>query len=678
MQVWCTPDTQIPVLNTQSSSIVQVVEYGLHPRPGKTDTEVKDDTAEDKETTPARQRMTSPDSGYADSVPSTNTASDGFSSGSVMIRSDLREESFSTADLWEDVMSASPGAVIPRKRSSKAASLPESVTDSERTYGGYLQPTPETEKDTQEETQKPSSRHLKRPTLIPRPATTTPSSPTHVESAKIPLQPNSAPALEGDYKPFEGLALPTHKEGALREQHDSASSSPTTPKSSISRTGLDPGRLSKFSTVVFPGSPCDISTVSSGSGSGSSSETIDENSPPDGVAVVRQLSPMLLPGPASSPHLDDVNGVFYIRCPPDTEPAAYETFFTFLVRLRMGRPRGWWELVVPGLPRLSTNDHGYVYLRTPRGQGIEIRTMHFKRHTLVESCLMAQFLIPSKVVIPFRLCDASFYGFLRDFKVTQAIRADVESEGQSDFCLVKYHAVCSIDLIQRDFWAKKCGLFLYIYGGPEGGFRCQLEETQQKLHTIHLDARPDTAIGVSEVQIICPPLDLAMFAVAWEVELPRGAISWMPRVKASLDAADREEALQSEFEDAEASKSCEPVPTKAVERQQRRTLRGKPKTAWWKVLLGVCWYVITVVFLLRMLYRLAELSHCCEAAEACSVTAGESEMSAGVDQPGESESAPIVSVAPSVQTTLQSASPLPLRDRVDYWLGWKGPMEDRV
>lgn len=691
-QVWCTPNTQLPVLNTQSSSIMQVVEYGLHPKPGKTD-EVKDpgeDTADDLQDnttedkapgTPSGQRMASLDSGYTDSDPGANTVSNVSSSGSVIVRSDFREESFSAdsenpfcTGLWEeDVLAASTGALVPCKRSSKAASLPESVTDSERTYGGYQQSTSE---QTQKETQKPSSsRRSKRPTLIPRPVST-PSSPNHVKSApKIPLPPNSAPVLEGDYKPFEGLALTTHKERALEEQHGSEMSSPVTPKSS--RMGLDLERLSKLSTEVSRGSPCDVSAVWSEPDSSLSSETNDEDSPPGGVAVVRRSSPILLPGPASSPHLVDINGVFYIRCPLDTEPVAYEAFVTFLLHLRKGRPRGWWELVVPGLPRLSSNDHGYVYFRTPRDQGIEVRTTHFKRHTLVESCLMAQFLIPSKVVIPFRLCDAKFYGFLRDFKVTQAIRAGVESDGESDVCLVKYHAVCSIDLIQRDFWAKECGLFIYIYGGPEGEFSCQLQETQQKLHTIHLDTRPDTPTGVSEVQIICPPSDLAMFAVAWEMELPRAvAISWMPRIKASLGSADHEETLQSEFEDAEASSLCELVHTKAAvnrERPQRRTLRRKPKSAWWKVLLRFCWNLITIALVLRTLYRLVELSHCCEAAkseEACSA------VPAGVDQPGET---PIASFAPSEEqtTTIQSApTPLPLRDRIDYWLGWKGPMQD--
>lgn len=691
-----------------------------------------DNTSEEKTPqTPLAQRISSLDSGTLPDAetPSTSTFSN---SGSVIVRSDLSERSPSASQdafassLWMDVTNSvpSPGAVVPRKRNSETASLPESVSDSERTYGGYKHRSrPSVDTGTVSSSSSLSGT-CKRPSLIPRPV----SDLSHVrpDPAKVPLPPKSAPPLETDYKRLDERFTMSPDGQSGKGVQFSELSSPVTP-STLSPAGpggkglLHLEGLSKLSTVVSRGSPCDLSALSSETGS-SASDVNDENSPPDGVAVVQQSGSSLLPGPGNSPRLVLVNGVFSIRCPVGTEPGAYDVSITILLNLQKGRPRDWLELVVPGLPRLPNNGHGYVYFRTPSNQGIEVRTTHFKRHTLIDSCLMAQFLIPSKIVIPFRLCDAQFYGFLRDFKVTQAIRADVETHASagSGSCLIKYHAVCSIDLIQRDFWSKQCGFFLYIYGGPQGEFTAQIVQSEQKLPTIHLGSDPDAKIGVSEVQVICAPSNLALFAVEWEVELPgQSASAWMPRIKASLDSGSVEVSLQAEFEEAKAAESGVVVraeapvgksskPTKRelihlIEQDQEQRSPPRKKTAWWKTLFKILlefihfWNSIYVLYLLAENHSLKTqnkglqglyhtlcqpeenghieleivpglLTVTLPAASKTEVPMPVKNTSAATPTPGS------IKIGDTDPTAVPVSPTLPLRDRVDYLLGWRGPV----
>lgn len=728
-QVRCTPNTQFHVLDTKSSSVVQIVEYTIHPKAARAE-EIKSlaDNADAVEGAPestsmgkapkrpTAQRIDTLGFGDTDTLPDAETPSTFSNSGSVIVRSDSAIEcpgagmdpfshSLCGGGVWAAAMNSvpSPGAVIPRKRNSETASLPESVSDSERTYGGYKH-RGRLLVDSQTVSSSSSlSGQSKRLSLIPRPV----SAHTHARSepVKIFVPPTSVSMHDTDCKRLdEASPVTPGTQNRFKELPFSNVSSPVTPGTSspAGPTGktrlLNLERLSKLSTVVSRGSPCDISALSSETGS-SCSGVNDENSPPDGVAVVQQ-SASLLPGPGKSPRLVLVNGVFAIRCPMDTEAGAYEVSITLVLNLQKGRPRDWWELVLPGLPRLSSNDDGYVYFRTSSDQGIEVRTTFFKRHTLIDGCLMAQFAIPSRIVIPFRLCDAQFYGFLRDFTVTQAVRADVETPGEDEDCLVKYNAVCSIDLIQRDFSAKQCGFFIYIHGGPRGEFSCDLQQSGQRLPTIHLDADPEARIGVSEVQVICAPSSLALFVVAWEAKVPRkSACVWMPHVKASLDSGTAEVNLQAEFDEAQASNSYEVVRaegtaskpverapgstgvvhvSKPIERVQGSTPR---KTiAWWKNLLKLCWSLwqlgitIWIFFLLANLYRGDRDDLRC----AMTVNPGGSDrVESEVVDPATVPSTVRIETPVSMETDVPPMplpTPLPLRDRIDYLLGWRGPM----
>ncbi|KAJ5504371.1 hypothetical protein N7463_007245 [Penicillium fimorum] len=222
------------------------------------------------------------------------------------------------------------------------------------------------------------------------------------------------------------------------------------------------------------------------------------------------------------------------RTPPIVYNTTYQIAISFKVRLHKGKSRDWWELVVSGLPRLAQFESCYLYFRTPPGQGMEFMTSCFKRHTLVESCLMAQFDGGKSLVVPFRKCNAQFYGPLKDHKVNTAIQAEVEEADPSSY-MIKYNAVCSIDLVNHDFWAEKCQFDLVVHGGPEGEFKANFEAQKPLINAIRLQPAlaPDVdGIGLSRINIISTPQALDMFTVSWEVKLPRGmAYTWLPWIK---------------------------------------------------------------------------------------------------------------------------------------------------
>ncbi|KAJ5375057.1 hypothetical protein N7517_007063 [Penicillium concentricum] len=237
---------------------------------------------------------------------------------------------------------------------------------------------------------------------------------------------------------------------------------------------------------------------------------------------------------ANKPELVLDNDILYLQTPPSIYSATYQIAIYLKVRLQKGKSRDWWELVVSGLPRLVQFESYYLYFRTPPGQGMEFMTSSFKRHTLVESCLMAQFDGGKSLVVPFRKCNAQFYGPLKDHKVNTVIQSEVEEVDPSSY-MIKYNAVCSIDLVNHNFWAEKCQFDLVVHGGPEGEFEANFEAQKPLINTIRLQPAlaPDLdGIGLSRINITSIPQALDMFTVSWEVKLPRGkAYTWLPWIK---------------------------------------------------------------------------------------------------------------------------------------------------
>lgn len=607
----------------------------------------------------------------------------------------------------------------PRKRNAKAASLPDSVTDSERSYGGEKLKSKSRvlAKGRQSPVSLTSSTsgHTRTRSLIPRPM----SAIKHVrpDPTKIPLPSDSVPVLDVEFRRFENSVSPVSPaspvESRAEDDHvehendaDKLSGELLTPRASVAaKPGLDGSNddackslqgqdTERVSTVASAGSPCDTSLMS---------DSVDPSFgvfPIQGIYLMQPQSPLRT---FNRPRLVLVGEEFQVQGSSDIDPAWYKASVTFVLRLQSGRPRGWFELVVPGLPRLAKNDHGYVYLRLPDDQGLEYRTSSFKRYEVVEGCLMAQFLpIQSKLTIPLRPCDAHFYGFLRDFKIIQTIRTQVMADKQnSAFCTVEYTAVCSLDLIQRDICAEQCGFYIYIHGGPAGEFSCHLDTPKTNFHTIQLDSDPVSDLGTTQLQVICTLLNLDMFVITWEMRVPRAeAISWMPRITALPDGSRVEEELQKRFLYAEEDE-LEVVRGEFKSRlvAPKRLNEGLGFTAflmrvvWWVFLLLPLFYPVGFYdkvlgdeasqkiqnalcenFMLCSRESLAEQLgvHHEEETEAIE-NARTSEIVASMeDAELVSVSVPdVVDVQPQESVRPTSTS---LRDRVDYFLGWKGPL----
>ncbi|KOS45479.1 hypothetical protein ACN38_g3623 [Penicillium nordicum] len=460
----------------------------------------------------------------------------------------------------------------------------------------------------------------------------------------------------------------------------------------------------------------------------------------------------------NKPKLTLNNGILYVQTPSSVYPATYQIAIALKVRLQKGKSKEWWELVVNGLPRLSQFESGYLYFRTPPGQGMEFMTSSFKRHTLVESCLMAQFHGGKSLVVPFRKCNADNYGQLKDHKVNTVIRAEVADASDPSCYLIKYNAVCSIDLINHNFWAEKCKFDLFVHGGPDGQFHAVFAAKKPLINSIQLQTSLG-GIGISHISIISVPQALEMFTVSWEITLPRGmAVTWLPWIKTTLSYRDVETTLQEDY--AIFSPEHEEIPPKRQKvdadtgtqfsrrqlgvlfdfkpqvmttpapylqrgaflrhkRKINRPLFGKPasKSTSTQTVAGTpvaepkkpgravgLWTLINFVFQLlafsasvhTIYWSYLLLSHgfnldpraiptSCPQNEVYVYDPVDyiknftnTDLEKGLEtvlmefdlQPEQTRS----EVQPSVNTTPADITPMPLRDRIDYLLGWRGPI----
>ncbi|KAJ5597907.1 hypothetical protein N7537_007991 [Penicillium hordei] len=453
------------------------------------------------------------------------------------------------------------------------------------------------------------------------------------------------------------------------------------------------------------------------------------------------------------------NDILYVQTPSTVYSATYQIAIALKIRLQKGKSRDWWKLIVNGLPRLAQSESGYLYFRTPPGQGMEFMTSSFKRHTLVESCLMAQIHSGKSLVVPFRRCNAEYYGQLKDHKVNTVIRAEVADAGDPSSYLIKYNAVCSIGLINHNFWAEKCKFNLFVHGGPDGEFNAVFAAKKPLINSIRLQTALD-GMGISRIDVVSVPQALEMFTVSWEVTLPRGkAVTWLPWIKTTVSFRDVETILQEDY--AIFSPKHEVIPPKrqkvdvdtrsqfssgqlgmffdfkppvmatpAPYLQRGALLNHKPKihgplfgkpaskSTSTQTVAGTpvaepkkpgravgLWTLIRFVFqllsflasvhtiywsylLLNRGFRLdlRALHTSCPPNEVYvydPVDCAENFTNPDLEKELKNvlmefnlQPEPIrFEVQPSVNTTPASITPMPLRDRIDYLLGWRGPME---
>ncbi|SPB50480.1 hypothetical protein CAN33_002345 [Aspergillus niger] len=256
----------------------------------------------------------------------------------------------------------------------------------------------------------------------------------------------------------------------------------------------------------------------------------------------------------------DINrGILIVKNPSNVQPEHYKLIVTISVSLRQRKQSGWNDLVIQGLPKLVPGEYGYLLFLMPEEYGLEFRTTNLQRHKIVENCFLGEFSYTGDLVIPVRRCERKFYGVVKDFTVHQEIRAEyalasvkVESPPELQ---ATYHAVCSVRLHNRCFWAETCCLILSIDGGPDSVFRSKLDSQESGLKMIHIPARENVGIGSAYLQIVCSPRDLELFCVNWTVRLPgHHAISWLPRIYPAFSSpSDRvRHHLRRTFEKVEA------------------------------------------------------------------------------------------------------------------------------
>lgn len=228
------------------------------------------------------------------------------------------------------------------------------------------------------------------------------------------------------------------------------------------------------------------------------------------------------------------DGYLFFRNPSNALPGSYMTVITVTVTLSTRRSKGWHELIITGLPRSRGGDSGFFLFQVPEDVGMVLHATNLCRYEIVEDCFCAEFI--GDLVIPFHRCSSKYYGTVRSFTVDYDVRADMAppSRDNSPGISLKYHAVCSLQMYNFCYMTQRCSFPINIEGGPAGSFKCKLKPQQERLPIIHLDADKEDRIGLSQIEIICPPKDLKIFIVTWTINLPKRTSIWLPRIYRAL------------------------------------------------------------------------------------------------------------------------------------------------
>ena len=426
---------------------------------------------------------------------------------------------------------------------------------------------------------------------------------------------------------------------------------------------------------------------------------------------VHELSEYVL----NEPRVHHIDGGLFIVNPPNANSETYKIAITVSVKLQKGKLKGWNDLIVPGLPKLKTGESGYFIFQMLENCGMEFRTTGFRSNEFINDFLVAEFANSKDLVVPLRACNMGYYGIVRDFAVDQDIRSDyvVQSAQNKTNLTVTYNIVCSLKLPNHCFWAKTCSFFLYLDGGPDCNYRHEVCPSETGPPVIYLTpgAKP---IGATRIQVICSPRDLELFCVVWKAKYSGKRISnWLPRIypdSASSHGRERH-SFRCIFPESEAETAsccqCAPVTPAGF-------LTG------YFVLLASC--LASLVMILGSFFLLfwmvspnglrnnnpdsnsmgfsgvsnvespieinqtqeTKVSHydwklgAYEVVEIAREDHIESELPSVQDQPGgveTKEEGPELGIKSKFTGETQTLS---WRDRVDYFLGWKGPLRQQV
>ncbi|KAL4752826.1 hypothetical protein BDW72DRAFT_191595 [Aspergillus terricola var. indicus] len=250
------------------------------------------------------------------------------------------------------------------------------------------------------------------------------------------------------------------------------------------------------------------------------------------------------PEPSDQPEVEAINGLLILRNSERVLPATFKVTIIAARSIFYPNEQGWSDLEIPGIPRTKSGRIGVLLFLMPAHHGLEIRTTDVNRATIVEDCLIAEFVSTGNLVIPLRRCSREFCGEVGDITVDQEIIAQsivgvAATARRSDQPVIqmRYHAACSIRLYNRCFWSKRCIIPLCVEGGPSGFFYCDLTSQQRVTKSICITAR-GTKIGVSRIRVVCSPNDIDRLYLRWTIEFPgRRAAYWTPRIYPALSTS---------------------------------------------------------------------------------------------------------------------------------------------
>jgi hypothetical protein len=242
--------------------------------------------------------------------------------------------------------------------------------------------------------------------------------------------------------------------------------------------------------------------------------------------------------------VEAINGLLILRNSERVLPATFKVTIIAARSIYYPSEQGWSDLEIPGIPRTKSGKIGVLLFLMPAHHGLEIRTTDVNRATIVEDCLVAEFVSTGNLVIPLRRCSREFCGEIGGFTVDQEIISQnivgaAATPGQSDQPVIQMrcHAACSVRLYNRCFWSKRCIISLCVDGGPSGFFYCDLTSQQRVTKSICITAR-GTKIGVSHIRVVCSPKDIDRLYLRWTIEFPgRRAAYWIPRIFPALSTS---------------------------------------------------------------------------------------------------------------------------------------------
>ncbi|KAL3464086.1 hypothetical protein BJX64DRAFT_286774 [Aspergillus heterothallicus] len=254
---------------------------------------------------------------------------------------------------------------------------------------------------------------------------------------------------------------------------------------------------------------------------------------------------------SDQPEVRLVDGFIILINSERVRTAIYKVTVTVSIYIPFPNEKGWSDLMIPGLPRTGNGKSGFFLFLMPSHHGLELRTTNVKRAKLVENCFIAQFVNSGNLVVPMRRCHREYCGDVTDFTVDQEVIAHsivkptTSHQDEWEKFELRFNVMFAVRLHNRCFWTDRCSILIYVDGGPEGSYHCDISPRRCGLKKIHILANEYARTGVCCIHITCSPGDLEKLCLTWVSSgTGREAAYWVPRLY-SASSASRERTRDS-------------------------------------------------------------------------------------------------------------------------------------